>query len=75
MRGLAGQGDPHLWVEVVSGQLGDHVADGDLHLAVREQSPVRNPSSGFRLYRIGDAVSGRGIHAAVLDAYRLCVAI
>lgn len=44
-------------------------------LAVREQSPVRNPSSGFRLYRIGDAVSGRGIHAAVLDAYRLCVAI
>ena len=28
--------------------------------------------NGFRLYRIGDAVSSRNIHAAVLDAFRLC---
>ncbi len=27
---------------------------------------------GFQLFRIGDAVSSRNIHAAVLDAYRLC---
>ena len=27
---------------------------------------------GFRLFRIGDAVSSRNIHAAVLDAFRLC---
>ncbi len=27
---------------------------------------------GFRLYRIGDAVSSRNIYAAVLDAFRLC---
>ena len=26
----------------------------------------------FQLYRIGDAVSSRNIHAAVLDAFRLC---
>ena len=29
-------------------------------------------AEGFRLFRIGDAVSSRNIHAAVLDAYRLC---
>ena len=28
--------------------------------------------NGFRLFRIGDAVSSRNIHAAVLDAFRLC---
>ena len=27
---------------------------------------------GFQLFRIGDAVSSRNVHAAVLDAFRLC---
>ena len=27
---------------------------------------------GFRLFRVGDAVSSRNIHAAVRDAFRLC---
>ena len=27
---------------------------------------------GFQLFRIGDAVSSRNIHAAILDAFRLC---
>ena len=31
-----------------------------------------DPAGGFDLYRIGDAVAGRNIHAAVLDALRLC---
>jgi hypothetical protein len=29
----------------------------------------------FVVYRIGDAVASRNIHAAILDAYRLCNAI
>ena len=29
-------------------------------------------AGGFRLFRIGDAVSSRNIYAAVLDAFRLC---
>ena len=29
-------------------------------------------AGGFQLFRIGDAVSSRNIHAAVLDAFRLC---
>lgn len=44
-------------------------------LALRPQSLVRNGSGRYELYRIGDAVSSRGVHAAVLDAFRLCVAI
>jgi dimethylglycine catabolism A len=27
---------------------------------------------GFALFRIGDAVAGRNIHAAIYDAARLC---
>jgi 2,4-dienoyl-CoA reductase-like NADH-dependent reductase (Old Yellow Enzyme family) len=32
----------------------------------------RNPGGRYRLFRIGDAVSSRGIHAAIYDALRLC---
>lgn len=37
------------------------------------QSDV-NPTAAFQLFRIGDGVAGRNIHAAVLDALRLCSA-
>jgi N-methyl-L-proline demethylase len=40
-------------------------------LAGRPQEVVRNPDGKFRLFRIGDAVSSRNIHAAVYDALRL----
>jgi N-methyl-L-proline demethylase len=44
-------------------------------LALRPQSAIHNPDGIFMLYRIGDAVASRNIHAAILDAYRLCNAI
>jgi len=37
-----------------------------------EQQPRNQSSAGYQLYRIGDCVSARGIHAALLDAQRLC---
>ncbi len=37
----------------------------------RAQDLVRNPAGAFQLFRIGDAVSSRNIHAAVYDALRL----
>ena len=37
----------------------------------RTQSVVRNESGSFQLFRIGDAVANRNIHAAVYDALRL----
>jgi 2,4-dienoyl-CoA reductase-like NADH-dependent reductase (Old Yellow Enzyme family) len=40
-------------------------------IADRPQSLTRNPAGGYALYRIGDAVASRNIHAAVYDALRL----
>ena len=40
-------------------------------LTGRRQEVVRNPSGQFQLFRIGDAVSSRNIHAAIYDALRL----
>ena len=41
-------------------------------IAGRPQQVVTNPDGAYRLYRIGDAVSSRNIHAAIYDALRLC---
>ena len=35
------------------------------------QTSVRNPEGKFQLFRIGDAISSRGIHSAILDASRI----
>ena len=40
-------------------------------LANRPQTTLRNPDGRYRLFRIGDAVASRNIHAAVFDAMRL----
>ena len=37
----------------------------------RPQTVVRNPDGGFQLFRIGDCVASRNIHAAIYDALRL----
>ena len=37
----------------------------------RKQALVRNPDGAYQLFRIGDAVSSRNVHAAVYDALRL----
>ena len=45
--------------------------DYDSLIAGKAQSIKTNPDGSFQLYRIGDAVSGRNIHAAIYDALRL----
>ena len=43
------------------------------HAALRAGQPqavVRNADGAYRLLRIGDAVAGRNIHAAIYDALR-----
>jgi pyruvate/2-oxoglutarate dehydrogenase complex dihydrolipoamide dehydrogenase (E3) component len=44
-------------------------------LALRPQSIARNPDGRFQIFRIGDAIASRNVHAAMLDAARLCRAI
>jgi NADPH-dependent 2,4-dienoyl-CoA reductase/sulfur reductase-like enzyme len=39
--------------------------------AGHQQTVIRNPDGAFALYRIGDAVASRNIHAAIYDALRL----
>ncbi|WP_428977693.1 FAD-dependent oxidoreductase [Rhodoligotrophos defluvii] len=53
----------------------DGVTDMDALLAGAPQPWVLKPEAPFELHRIGDAVASRNIHAAVLDALRLCVVI
>jgi hypothetical protein len=38
-----------------------------------EQNIINNNKSKFNLFRIGDAVSSRNIHAAIYDALRLVI--
>jgi len=45
--------------------------DYEALVAGRPQTVVRNAHGTFRLFRIGDAVASRNIHAAIYDALRL----
>jgi 2,4-dienoyl-CoA reductase-like NADH-dependent reductase (Old Yellow Enzyme family) len=44
----------------------------DLAAVVRGEAQPFDLSKGFALYRVGDALAGRNIHAALYDALRLC---
>ena len=44
-------------------------------IAGEPQNLANNPGGAFQLFRIGDAVSSRNIHAAVYDALRLCITL
>jgi 2,4-dienoyl-CoA reductase-like NADH-dependent reductase (Old Yellow Enzyme family)/thioredoxin reductase len=41
-------------------------------LSGQPQTVVRNADGGYRLWRIGDAVASRNVHAAIYEALRLC---
>ena len=41
-------------------------------LAGRPQDLMRNPDGRYRLFRVGDAVASRNVHAAIYDSLRLC---
>ncbi|MFT5741357.1 MAG: NADPH-dependent 2,4-dienoyl-CoA reductase/sulfur reductase-like enzyme, partial [Gammaproteobacteria bacterium] len=51
------------------------VTDIDCLINATAQPFERGDSSGYRLYRVGDAVSSRSLHAAILDAFRISVAL
>ncbi|MGE8941439.1 FAD-dependent oxidoreductase [Leptospira interrogans] len=63
-----------LYQEMRAGSSNDGVTDIDALLALQSQ-PHAFRKAPFELHRIGDAVASRNVHAAVLDALRLCVAV
>jgi NADPH-dependent 2,4-dienoyl-CoA reductase/sulfur reductase-like enzyme len=67
--GTAASADLYFELKPLSSNRG--AVDYSALLDGRQQSLVRNPDGAFQLFRIGDCVSSRNIHAAVYDALRL----
>ena len=61
--------DLYFDLKPLSSNLGE--VDYDALIEGRSQDILRNADGGFRLFRIGDAVSARNTHAAIYDALRL----
>jgi N-methyl-L-proline demethylase len=64
-----------LYFSLVSGSSNLGEVDQQALLDLRQQQVQRNSDGRYQLFRIGDAVASRNIHAAVFDAYRLCLAL
>ena len=62
--------DLYFELKPASSNLGE--IDLDALLAGRPQGTVNNPDGRFQLFRVGDAVASRNIHAAIYDSLRLC---
>ncbi|HLB79389.1 MAG TPA: FAD/NAD(P)-binding oxidoreductase, partial [Dongiaceae bacterium] len=54
--------------------LSRNLGETDLRALVdgRPQAIAANPDGAFQLFRVGDAVASRNIHAAIYDSLRLC---
>ncbi|MEY4338759.1 MAG: hypothetical protein RLZ14_609, partial [Actinomycetota bacterium] len=61
-----------LFVELTQLSVNLGVLDQQAFLESRPQAIATNPAGSYQLFRIGDAVEHRNIHAAVYDALRLC---
>ena len=60
-----------LYFELKSNASNQGAVDYDALLAGQPQGQPAPGSSGYQLFRIGDAVSARNTHAAIYDALRL----
>ena len=61
-----------LYFALKDGSINGGEVDYQALIAGRPQEVVRNPDGRYRLFRIGDAVASRNVHAAIYDALRLC---
>jgi N-methyl-L-proline demethylase len=69
------QPNEDLYLELLAGSTNLGALDLRALLAMRPQNLNRNREGTYQLFRIGDAVTSRNIHAAVLDALRLCAPV
>jgi hypothetical protein len=61
-----------LYFALKEGSVNRGAVDYQALIAGRPQALRTNPGGAYQLFRIGDAVSSRNIHAAIYDALRLC---
>jgi NADPH-dependent 2,4-dienoyl-CoA reductase/sulfur reductase-like enzyme len=63
--------------ELYAALQGDSSNEGEVDIAAliagKPQTLVNHPNGAFQLFRLGDAVAGRNIHAAIYEARRLCM--
>jgi 2,4-dienoyl-CoA reductase-like NADH-dependent reductase (Old Yellow Enzyme family) len=64
-----------LYHDLVPGSVNLGEVDQRALLELRSQTARGNDRGTYELYRIGDAVNSRNVHAAVYDAFRLCLAV
>jgi len=64
-----------LYFGLVAGSTNLGEVDQQALLNLQPQAVVRNAEGGYQLFRIGDAVASRNIHAAIYDAFRLCLVL
>ena len=62
-----------LYGELVAGSSNGGEVDLEAYLGRRPQTIVANPDGRYQLFRIGDAVASRSIHAAIYDARRIAM--
>lgn len=64
-----------LYFALKEGSVNRGEVDALAMISGRAQTLATNPAGSYQVFRIGDAVSSRNIHAAILDAYRLMIAL
>ncbi|MBM6405681.1 NADH:flavin oxidoreductase [Phycicoccus sp. CSK15P-2] len=64
-----------LYLDLVPGSSNLGEVDHAALLAGAPQTVVTDPDGRYQLFRVGDAVASRNIHAAVYDALRLCMVL
>lgn len=64
--------DDELYFALKPHSINGGAVDYQALVAGRAQQLTRNADGRFLLYRVGDAVAGRNIHAALYDSLRLC---
>jgi NADPH-dependent 2,4-dienoyl-CoA reductase/sulfur reductase-like enzyme len=62
-----------LYFELKPGSHNLGEVDQSALLAGAPQNQVNNPDGAYQLFRVGDSITSRNIHAAIYDALRLCV--
>ena len=61
-----------LYFDLKSGSTNLGEVDQSALLTGAPQNQVNNPDGAYQLFRVGDSVTSRNIHAAIYDALRLC---
>ena len=68
------QPNDELWEELRPGSSNDGELDLEAYLALAPQARVTRPDATYALFRVGDAVASRNIHAALYESRRLALA-